>query len=79
MQKTDTKRLTVEFARRAILQQWQQRDIPRDADITSEMQIFYAWLREARSNLLEFECRDIESWRVIQGWLEAYERGHPRM
>lgn len=79
MQKTDAKRLTVEFARRAILQQWQQRDISRDADIANEMQIFYGRLKEARSNLLEFECGGLEPSRVIQGWLEAYERGHPRM
>ena len=72
------KRLAVEVARRAILQQWQQRHISRNAQITSEMCIFYGWLREARPNLLEPECLDIEPWQVVKEWLEDYERGHPR-
>ena len=79
MPTTDEKRLAVEIARRSILQQWQQRDISPDVDIASEMFVFYGWLRETRPNLLEFDCKDYELWRVIQGWLEAYERGHPRM
>jgi hypothetical protein len=76
---TAEKRLAVEIARRAILQQWQQRDISPDSDVTSEMFIFYGWLREARPTLLEFESKGHETWRVVQAWLEAYERGHPRM
>jgi len=72
------KRLAVEGARRAILQQWQQRYISRDAQITNEMYIFYGWLRKARQDLLEPECLDIDPWEVIQVWLKDYERGHPR-
>ena len=72
------KRLAVEAARRAVLQQWQQRYISRNAQIINEMYIFYGWLREARPNLLEPECLDTEPWQIIQGWLKDYERGHPR-
>ncbi len=72
------KRLAIEAARRAILQQWQQRYVSRNAQITNEMYIFYGWLREARPNLLESECLDIEPWQVIQEWLKDYERCHPR-
>ena len=73
------KRLAVEIARRAILQQWQQRDMSPEADVSSEMYMFYAWLREARPNLLDFDCGSHDRWRVIQGWLETFERAHPRM
>ena len=79
MHKTDARRLAVEVARRAILQQWQQRDVSSEADIASEMLIFYGWLREARPNLLAFDCHGEEPWRLVQEWLEVYERTHPRV
>lgn len=73
------KRLAVEIARRAILQQWRQRDISHEADVTSEMYTFYDWLRQARPNLLDFDCQGREPWHLIQGWLESYEQMHPRI